>query len=667
MKASSVNDLVNETLQGWASLIGLTDEGDVTVKHPWGTYEIGCHTEDLNGSRTLDPTGLTTFMMLRGIVERYLKKVVFNAHDLILDPGAIADQLKPMGELKALLDDPRVVDLIGGFQGTLRDASTHYGLKATESLENLLADRYDLAHIRRDALRTIDRIEAHQFTQGLSDPNPLKFNPKIYEFWNVNSLLAAMRGQMEPGITICLIRDPEEALASYFVFAIRNGGTLTILTDRDKTPHPAYHRMSRRPDRDLQRREERNWFPYHLLNLKTVQDAMGEVKRVYAAARTQLVRLNVQGVPLCEIRDLCAEEFVWAIMVFDLIREKFWKNDHRLPELSYTGEMVVAPQALVGQTSSLVKEGFYKPLELAPLVADDVTAETTQDQWERKCTGFNRWMYDRYGSQVPDAVLNPVGSEAAKRLFSQAATGDLVHGITSEMHFEALAPVSFGTKDHVDRDRKWVARMNQMAVIRRLAEEEFENERDSVLKWYRSRIEANLEVLGDAAAKGELILPFWRAKTFGVEGETRMEAPTNVLTQRVGSDWNDAWPLYTSKGVPSVRFGSNRCLDRFALKASVFTVIQPTCPEALAVLCGVDVTDLPWPLQHWYAYEPYVGNPILGRLDPEDWKLRNPWLETNGGLSLRTGVSHSKNALHARRKTLGLPRKKFVKETKADG
>lgn len=712
--SAEINSLVNTALDGWAKLIGLNAEGDVEGDNPWSSYDLREHTEKLNESRTLDPTGLTTFMMLRGIVERYLKDVKFDAYSLILDPRSIGARLRPMKTLKDVLGSPQVVQLISDFQGQLRGAAEHYKVRLgepTEALDNLLADKFDLAYIRRDALLSINQLEAHQFTQGEREAGAVKYNPQVFEFWNMNSLLLAMRAQRVSGITLCLLRDPEEALASYFVFAIRNGYTLTILTDRDKIPHPAYNRMSRRPDRSMSRRAARNWFPYHLLDLKEQKDELGETKRITPNVRTQLVPVNVEAIPLADIRDLKAEEFVWLTLMFDLIRDKFWVQNFLLPELSYTGQMIVEPAALVGPEGALVKDGLYKPLELPKMVKEAVNeASAKEDAWDMDPTHFNAWMVKRYGHLVPDEVLNPVGDQGKLLLEANALTylpivkdkwGDQL----SIPKFETMSAITFGTKEHLQKDRVWVARMNQMKVIQQLANDEFEREKDNIIAWFKATITKNREFLLDACARGELLLPTWKASTFmgvGVLEESEEEKESrvsrvkeiNALKQSVGNRWYKAFEHY-GFNTPKFRFESKLevpakpkgsweasmryqkdlqrsrltfCAERPDITASIFTVIIPNCPEALAILTGVKVEDLPWPLQHWYDDEPYHGNSILNRLDPEDWVLENPWLTCHHGatgIRFDVGAALSKHAIHARRKKLGLPRKEF-KESKED-
>jgi hypothetical protein len=707
----SINDLVNEALTRWLDLTEITFDKHGNVKHraknsPWQNYTLGSLTEGLNESRDLDPTGLTTFMMMRGLVEAYLRDIKFSAETLILNPASIEKQLLPMRAVRDVLENPEVVQLVSGFQDQIRTAALHYGVqqgKPMDALEELLNDKYDLATIRRDALLSMRRLQAHQFSQGKADTDPPKYSPQVYEFWNVNSLLLAMRAQKFGGISLILIRDPEEALRSYFIFAIKNGFTFTILTDKEKGVHPMYERMSRRPDRNLERRAEKNWFPYGLLDLKKAG------KHIVANVRTQLVPINVDAVPVAGIHELHAEEFVWLILMFDLIRDKFWTQGHLLPELSYTGQMVIEPQALVGADGALVKEGFYKPLEMPALSKADVTAEKTKDQWERDPTHYNAWMVERYGHRVPEEVFNVVGEHAKHLLEAKALDPSFLPSTNTEkivnyggarepakIEFEALSPVTFGVKAELQKDRLWTARLNQMKAIQVLADKEYEEEKDNIIAWYQAAIEKNREFLLNACARGELKLPSWKPRRFGgiqigdepEEPEVDRVVEVNALHQKAGKSWYDAHHSYgfhrphsglgdvVEEKVPGRGWRHRMrtikytvCAEQPRYKASIFTDIRVSCPEAIAIVCGVTVAELPWPLQHWYDEEPYHGNSILDRLDPEDWVLKNPWAPPHWrstGLRLNVGIAHGKIAFNARRKALGLPIKSWAEKKDAD-
>jgi len=682
----SVNQLVSECIRRWIDLTGKGSFGGLPG------YKIKQHTEELRASRELDPTGLTTFMMLRGLVEHCLMNETFSAYNLILDPSSVEGRLAPMRAVRDLLEDEGVVASVGAFSRRIRDAAAHYGWVGPRaehrevdtaqpaSLEALLADNFDLAYLRRDALRSVETLQVHQFTQGASDPEPPKIGTHVWEFWNVNSVLRAMRAQRVGGINVVLVRDPSVALRSYFVIALRDGDNITILTDRDTEAHPLAKEMHRRPDRDLEERANRHWFPYELLDLKVTEDQ----RQLYAAARESLVPVDAEGVRLKPIAEIGVGSFVWLVLLADLVREKFWERGHRAPELSYTGEMVRAPEALVGSTGALALSGGYQPLDLPPVGRVDLTPEAIVATGAREPVGVHRWLTERYAAAVPESALCPVG-EAEARLLSAGAPSRsrddfLMRHEERETALRALAPTSFGTADSIRRDQVWLARYNQAMYVKALAREEFDREKDGVVAAYEVLVLANAETVLRAAAEGTLVLPAAKSDG-GFDAELNRE-PLEALAWSVGGGWYEAFekkPRKVASGwyvsdvcLSKEHYGDVvlgeyadykwRCRDRPDTVATVFTLVVPTCPEALAVLAGVEVADLPWPLRHWYRDEPYTGNSILQRVDPEDWVVENPWRELN----FRVGVALCRSAVNERRKVMGLPPREWPdKKTKS--
>jgi len=676
-----VNELTNRALLLWARVTGVDEK----------SYHDKRSMEDLNESRDLDPTGLTTFMMLRGSFEDYLKNYTFSAYKLILDPDSVVDTLSPMRELRDLLESDVVVNLIADFQEKLRESAKHYGVEDMEAYEEWLQNKYHLALVRRDALRSLEKMEAHQFTQGDPDERAMKVGSKVYEVWNINSLVRALAVQNLPGISTVLVRDPD-VMFSFFCFGIKNGDTITVLTDRDTAPHPDFKKMSRRPDRSLERRAMRHWFPYHLLKLEVSADG----KRLYAERRNQLVPTNDQAVELADFASLAAPEVIWLTLVFELISEKYGKQNHQEEELSYTGEMVVEPQALVGESSALVLAGKYKPLELPPLTREDVTAESTASQWVRERAGHNAWLVDRYGDQVPAEAFNVVGQIAAEqaqlclppeaqehpREETRLRPGYWDRDKPQGVQLKHLDPVmTFGTAAEIDKDRVWTARVNQMRVIQRLAEREYYDTRDEVLEWWKEHVYANGEMLSEAAARGDIEMPSWKFRIQGAGFETKKGDPVaSIVRKELSQKVDSACPFTGSKagfvmlcGAASNSWYANQteCFDLPPKTASVWTIIEADCPEAIAFLAGVTVAELPWPLQRWYSDAPYSGNQILNRLDPEDWVLKNPWVYNSGhlpGIRPMVVVAHSKTAIHKRRKAMGLEKRtpQYWKDIKKD-
>jgi len=678
-------DIVTDALKRWIEVAGI----DLSVLDPerkslsFGEWDQKQEIETLQKMWDLDPSGLTTLMLIRGSFEEFLRDTKFSALDLILGPTDIQETLAPMIAMRGVVEDPDVVELIDSFRTTLKDATEHYGAEFSDDYESWFDDKLAMAQIRRDALLGVENLECHQFTKGDGATRPMGFNRGIYEFWNINSLLGSMRSQIEPGITLCLIRDPVDVLSSYFVFAMKNGDNIIILTDRAKVPHPDFNRMSRSRvkgrSRDFMDRAGKFWLPYDLLDLGASEDQ----KILYAKARTSLVPFNAKGVRLAEFKDLHPSQMFWLSMMFELINERFWREGRVARQLSYTGEMVVEPHALVGEHGALVREGHYKPLELAPIKAADLKGMHEDKQWQIKPSEFNHWMVERYEGGVPDEALNVVGDNKVPQLVDSLREQGLLapdtrddwekrvvkrddgHGVRH------LEPTNFGTAEDLDKDRHWAARMNQSRVIQQLAQKEFDKEVEQIRDWYESHVRKREEFLLDAAAKGELVLPAWKGETFKDGFLTTIHSERNEWIRDIDVLWqtgkvNDVWKMphtdYSKPWGKSISFGGwDGLRDRWLccerdVRASVVTGITVNCPEAIAALLQMEVKDLPWALQHLYHGEPpYHGNPILDRLDPEDWVLKNPWRKLN----LHIRIFQSKNALHARRKRLGLPRKKW--------
>jgi hypothetical protein len=549
------------------------------------------------------------------------------------------------------------------FREIVLEAVAHYGVDADDDFQAWLDDT-TLATLRRDALLSLNKLKVHQFSQGEGSEGNLKFNAHVYEFWNMNSLLRALRDQGMSGITLCLIRDPL-VMASFFCFAIKNGSNITILTDSPDSPHPDFKKMTRRPDRDLARRAALNWFPYSLLDLEVSEDG----KHLYEKARTGLVPINSSAIALTAFSDLHPATVVWATLVFELINAKYGGvTPYLLPDLSYTGEMVRVPTALVGEHGALVVDGHYKPLDLAPLSREDMQDVQALAGFGRSSTGFNQWMIDRYQDQVPEAVFNTVGQHEADALLGTIETGDLTPRPNPDMwrdknplvhlQLDSLDPVAFGTKESLEKDRAWVARKNQVEVIQRLAEEEFLRERENVLEWYREHVRANRYALIAAVTRGEFVTESYTNFGFTSPWEAKRK---NILSikERKNHQWYDKEDPFPSWVYPDVIL-SNRdvytggawyCFDKPDVRATIFGAFFPDCPEALADLCGCGVGDLPWALQHWFKDEPYVGNPILQRVDHAEWSLNNPWRpKSHKGLNLSVAIAFSKRALNARKK-----------------
>ena len=667
-----LSDILNEAIPRWAELTGTKlGTNSYTFRlgsdSKFGDYDLKKYIDDLNEARETDLSGMTAILFLRGLLEEYVKELSFQAHALLYAPAKVEATIAKLREFYTLIDQPPCREAVEIFRAKVRSVAAHYGYDVTK-LKKYLEDEWQLGELRLSASRSVKHLHTHQFAQGAPDPSPLQYNRQIFEFTNINSFLAALQRQWISGITLALIRG-DDVYQAYFVLGLRNGQTLTLLTDFEEGVHPEYHRMTRRPERRLEERARRNWFPYHLLDVDPVKHKQQKDK-------TALVPLNPKVVPIEEITNLEPGEFVWLMLLFDLIAEKFGKANFKTAELSYTGAMVVAPHALIEDDHALVRSGQYQPLVLPKLTVDTTTAERADTE---KPNGFNAWMEDRYKSRVPEIILDVVGERKAlevgkqltKLLPGKAEPHDLpalrrqpnVIGWSRDdrvqpVHPHALDPTYIGTQSDIERNRSWSARTNLMQVVQRFAVADFVAKQSMILSWYRKRLERNLPFLLKAIALGELAAPTttWKSKidhAFPTEDEL-IWTTSNILQQKIAPTWGKAFPR-DAFSLHGIEFGKwvhpyVTCALDPPTRASVFTVISPDNPRALALLMGIPEKRLPWPLQHWTTREPYTGNSILRRIDPQDCVLDNPWRH----LELRITFALCKREFNRIRKEHGL-------------
>lgn len=653
--------------------------GDIWVKQDF---------ECLQRSQAADVSGLTTFMLLRAYLHQLLHSTEYSAYDLMMNWEKHKAEFQRLSEMRADLETPDALEILKEFERSVAAMGAHYKVEKQESLEKVITDPIEFGFLRFSAFESIERkLKPYQFLQGDGATEPLKVHSKIYEFWNINSLINAAARQLFDGVALCLVRDPKHFFASFFCIAVKAGETLTVLTDRNKGAHPKYNEMSRRPDRELSRRADENWFPYQLLDVEVSEDG----KRLYEKERVGLVAYNQQLIPLADIGSLFPRQVIWLGILLDLIANRFGgKEPLQLPALSYTGEMIRRPDALVPPNSALVVAGKYKPLELPVITADDLTAERIAKNFQKPSYGTNRHVFERFKNQVPPEIFNIIGDKELKLLRESNSTiGEMKekHWVCSEpeskIELHTFNPLDFGTPDELDKDRRWAARYNQISYIDYLAKKEFDEKRETICKWFDKKVRANRDNLLNyvAAMECNVELDLWKssfeyrvhhqkrtgqkslmdATPFPSKDEIGATSIVNILTVKNISVSNGIG--YESRaengGVRFGRFESKYrqgskyiCFSDDVSTASIGAIFEPETAAHLAILAGVEIDELPEQIRFWTLKEPYTGNYLLDRLDPEDWKMKDYFRS----LKFHVVFIISKTYLNNLRKEHGFPR-----------
>lgn len=623
-----------------------------------------------------DPTGVTALMLLYGVVESYVVDMKFTGVQVLDNLDDLQKTLFPLKELRNSLRVPELTELFEDKAATWAEAMSFYGVDRDDVRSWL--NPFQMGQLQRDAFYSINKLEAHQFLCGEGSKTPLKLNDSVWEVWNVNSMLRIIRDQPESGISIFLVRTPN-GLHSYFSVGIKNGDNVVILTDRDRHDNILQQGLKRRPDRDFQKRMENHRFPYGLVGVK----ASEEENRLYVETRNDLVPYQSKAIPLSKVSNLLPDEILWIWLLADLINKKFWKNQFRLPELSYTGEMVINPSALVGD-GALAKSGVYTPLMLPPLTNSEVSSDNTKGMWRRNPTGHNDWMDKRYGAQIPDQVYNLIGEAAEKDWRGRVETApkligvdgsapDVQHGfddfgrsiiedivvggISLPVHkVHGLVPTDFGNEKHIKKARVFAARCNRAAALQKLADAEYAKEYEFFTKWYRDKVTENIQTLM-AAVPSEVFEVKWEGRaSFG--GDGKVPEYKNILVVKHLSSSVVYTKTHTTPNTVTWHNGSMHvpCLIDPNRPASVAAIFTPDGPSGIAKLCGVPESDLPWPFVHWSREEAYTGNHILDDIDPVEWRLHNPWIKFPSAYT----ICLSKTEYNRLRHKAGLPRKEIL-------
>jgi len=693
-----MNNSITQQLELWIEITGV----DPTAKEfRVRDYDVHEMNQELEESISYDPTQLTTAILMKYFLNQYLKNRSLTVKSILDDYDALTALLSKCRELQALLDTEELSELVEDYKQEMKEALTHYGVER----DNVFAYAEDdtrLAFLRRDALRSIETLTVHQFAQGEPDHEKPIMYKTVNQFWNIDALIQTAC-RMKSGISLNLIRDPKSD-ASYFVFAYRNGGTVGILTDKPRFDYPMQKHMSRTraSGRSFMERIARHHFPYSLMDI-----SYGDNGRAYVNEKATTTALTMQSVysPMKEIKDLEPDEILWAIMMFSLIEDKMFDHNYKTPELSYTGSMIRSSNIMLETAKeSQLTITNYLTLDAPYLTASDVSTEKMLDEWKNEPTRQYEWIEKRYSHKVPDTMLNTMRDDG-KEIYllpdhvrkepkfiygimpsilkkTQTLSGDVettengyqviqlsdqeledtldfcfdlreFQNKTEKLH--VLDSTIIGTAKEVLAEQRWTARYNMVRLLQIELDREYHERRDEVIRWYQDAVRKNLPNLSRAIAEGELIVPSVIEHRFASEPADRGGNIFNIHENV--KQYGYQVRLYKWKNDAGSQFG---CMVNDS-QASFLATFIPHSADALAVICGCEVSDLPDILQHWTDIEQYSGNNLLSRLDPLDWVIKNPWAKLN----FAVGVYLSKTGYSELRKRHGLkPNKFWVKPKK---
>ncbi|MEP3671279.1 MAG: hypothetical protein ABJN42_31660 [Roseibium sp.] len=672
----TVRDIIGIALEKWQVITGV-NRSDTSFS--FGELDIRSMNRVIDEVLELEPDGRTALMLLEIFLRRFLESKSFTAANIMRDYDALMDFLAKAREMFSIVQSDRAVEEIASFREKMVAGLKHYNADRPEVIE-VLDDGDSLPFLRRDALQAIAHLEPFQFLQGEAGTGPAQVIEHVYQAWDVNQLLLALRDMPVNGVAVVLLRDPSHADRSYFCFAMRNGDNVILLTDKSRPAFPGQEdvlagRGGRGASRNFAKRAWSNHFPYQLIKTSVDEDT-GDLK---FDAETAPAAAGLDLVPLMRIQDLPPFQAIWLTMMLSLVSEKFWKNAWQAEELSYTARMIRKKDLMVSAADGAklpVAQG-YSMIELEDVRLEELTAEAMDPQVEGKTTRVNAWLEARYRDQVPHEVINLWDAKPDEMIYLPSEAGvsegdlrgsraiaangvDLGGGAIAVKKtgyasvfdkprgyaLQTFSSGAFGTEEELRQDRLFIARHNMARFIERAADEEFHARKDEIKRWYLKALEKNTEGLIEIfvdhlAGTGTFSRNEngWRTLRFGKKRSNEFNytyTNTNVLGEVIPGKWE------------------HRCLLTDAASAPWRVLFQPINASDIAAMTGCEVEDLPDVLQNWVYEKPRVGNNLLNRIDPVESQIDDPWIRLDVSANIylsKTGLSRLEKRAELKKET----------------
>lgn len=645
----STNEIGN-ALALWVDVTGVDPSARSMRLGDWELYRAN---ETLQKAQVLDPGELTTNLLLDTFATRYFSERTFSVAKLLNGFDDVDAYLGKARQLLGLLRGDDALNAREAFRAEVRAGVAHYAA-GRDDVQAVLDSNEALGAIRFSALHSAATLHAHQFLDGEPDPAPPVLLDRVAVFWNINSLLTAALS-WPSGVSLNLVRDPDNRF-SYFAFAIRNGGRLFVLTDKQQVDHPLqkYMTRARAQERRWVERLNANLFPYELVGAKEITDDQGDV--VGLDFRNEgLVPFGQSHQLTLPIAGMKPDELVWTTMLLALIVKRFWRRGETLPELSYTGEAIRDPQKLIEQAARAGLPALVdaRPaIEVGDLAIDDVRFDALPDNLRQHATRHAAWMEERYGPTVPPAVLNVTGTGGVAFLRHDSGEvvqdlpeienfrGDIVIGRSkpSALRLQTFDLTEFGTETEILQDRQFIARYNFVGSVVEQAEAEWAREAPAIEAWFQRAVKRAAPRLLDAVAAGRLDVSNFALSYGSFDRKPTQHTSAQILTfyryfkARGHSVSNGSYYAGFGRN-PGVgvlaggRFGPGGRYPCFVRGTDAVWAcrFKPNTPQSLAEVLGVPLDELPEMLRFWQPVTPYTGNQILNRIDPMEWRTDRFW------------------------------------------
>lgn len=630
MAQGTQQTLIEEIINLWIDLTG-TDPDSKTIHFRLGNeFSADMVRDDLKQALALDETGLTALLMLGDFAEDFFRFKKFSLAEMIDNPEPALEMVKKSKKLKELLNHQDILSALSDFREKVITVLDK--MEAEKPAYEMLDNSASVGYLRRDAFRSMETLRCYQFSQGENTSKNLHPVKNIFLFWDMPSVIRL--GLTMPDCTFLgLVKDKNE-YASFFVLVAKNGENLTVYTDCPEWVHPLQKDMTRRPGREMGERIAKHHFPYSLMDIEF--DYRGDAfvpKQNTNGLSVIQSKLEVIG----SITALKPEETLWLIMILAMMDQMLYKQNYRLPEISYSTEVLFEHSLLAETSHTLRLRSDGTKFELPINTVESLSKDPQYEKFENKGDQLtdesvnhhaNSWLEEKYKNQVPQNAINGLLlSDTYQLALGPGATPEIVTYKRAEIdamsYFEkrefdashaglhTLSGNEFGSIQHLEENYRFLARYNEAAFIDKLAETDFNLHKKEVKEWFVTHLRQNLpQLILDLVEnwcrqdRASSTTKRWSVYTFA-SFKDRHECFKYWIHQGKGRTWANTQCALTGKSVSFVAYLRLHTL------------------EDLMFATGCESPDeLPEWLWHWNHNRIYFGNPILDRIDPMAWVLK---------------------------------------------
>lgn len=474
------------------------------------------------------------------------------------------------------------------------------------------------------------KLKLDQITKGSFADDEFKGSLDIYMYKSIGDVIRfAAKGDIS-GISMCYICDDKNLEQSFFAFIIRNGENLYILSDRPIYKHPLQAKMSRCPGRDMSERIEGNYFPYNSISGIDVSDLWGSGRygvsknddNMAPAVNNDCVRTKIGT-----FASLNQDEAFWAIYMFSLIKDRFYKEHIELEDLSFCEANIIYDRLEENEKNEIALRTTIPYIVVKPVE----NPKNIEMEYGRKSEHLYDYLIDRYVNKVDTNVFNLI-KQRDKTLPMLTDNKS-----TCFRQYETLDLSSMRTEKELIYDQQWLARYNMAVSIGGMLNSDFDKNKNRVIS----------EMLSMIRNSAGYIVNLILTKKFDGKIDSFEYAAKNISYRDItlGKEYDDD---YKSK---------YRCFFTGKNPAVIISFNVKTAEE-LATLCGVDIKSIPIELQHYHKNKRCCGNSILDNLDPLDWALSDPYDD----LSFYFHIILSGNEMLRRQAIAGVQQNAFWKE-----